>query len=138
MVRRNKVLQSCNSTPSRITLNHIKQGGPDQVFTTRSNPPRFGGGEGSRTPVRNHILQRFYGCIPQFNIPDAHLPRARFTLPYPLITLNNVEGHTSARSSSPWSEECPFLKQGYHCNSFNVYWILPYLKFISESSRIKS
>jgi hypothetical protein len=31
----------------------------------------YGGGEGSRTPVRNHILRSFYGCIPQFDIPDT-------------------------------------------------------------------
>jgi site-specific DNA recombinase len=42
-----------------------------------------GGGEGSRTPVRNHIHKSFYGCIPQFSIPDTHPPRAGSTLPYP-------------------------------------------------------
>ena len=41
----------------------------------------FGGGEGSRTPVRNHILKSFSGCIPQFSIPDVHPPRAGSTLP---------------------------------------------------------
>lgn len=57
-----------------------------------------GGGEGSRTPVRNHILQRFYGCIPQFNIPDTHPPRAGSTLPYPLSTVT-VQGYRCKSSS---------------------------------------
>ena len=58
-----------------------------------------GGGEGSRTPVRNYIHKNFSGCSPHFKIPSTQRPRAGFGYQYPLKSVT---------------------AQGYHCDSSRV------------------